>query len=88
VNGTEKSPGTKVFCLSGHIQKPGVVELPLGTTLRELIYTHGGGIRDGKGFKAVMLSGAASVVLKVDDALLDTPLDYESVAAKGAMRCR
>ncbi len=85
VNGTEKSPGTKVFCLSGHIQKPGVVELPLGTTLRELIYTHGGGIRDGKAFKAVMLSGASSVVLKVDDALLDTPLDYESVAAKGAM---
>jgi NADH-quinone oxidoreductase subunit F len=84
-NGTEKSPGTKLFCLSGHIAKPGNVELPLGTTLRELIYTHGGGIRDGKGFKAVMLSGAASVVLKVDDALLDTPLDYESVAAKGAM---
>ena len=85
LNGTEKSPGTKVFCLSGHIQKPGVVELPLGVTLRELIYTHGGGIRDGKAFKAVMLSGASSVVLKVDDALLDTPLDYESVAAKGAM---
>jgi NADH-quinone oxidoreductase subunit F len=84
-HGTEKSPGTKLFCLSGHIARPCNVELPLGTTLRELVYTHGGGIRDGKGFKAVMLAGASSVVLKVDDALLDTPLDYESVAAKGAM---
>jgi NADH-quinone oxidoreductase subunit F len=84
-HGTEKSPGTKVFCLSGRINKPGNYELPLGTPLRELLYTHGGGIPGDKAVKAVMLAGASSVVLPVDDSVLDMALDYESVAARGAM---
>ena len=83
--GTEKSPGPKVFCLSGRVKNPGNSELPLGTPLRHLIYDLGGGILGDKQIKAVMLAGASSVVIPVDDALLDTPLDYESIAAKGAM---
>lgn len=83
--GTEKSPGTKVFCLSGHVKKPGNYELPLGATLRTLIYEHGGGIADDKAVKAVMLAGASSAVLQATDEILDMPLDYESVQARGAM---
>jgi NADH-quinone oxidoreductase subunit F len=84
-NGTEKSPGTKIFCLSGHINKPGNYELPLGTTLRTLLFEHGGGIPGDKKLKAVMLAGASSVVLDGGkDDILDMPLDYESTAAKGA----
>ncbi len=83
--GTEKSPGTKIFCLSGRINKPGNYELPLGVTLRELLFTQGGGLPGNKKVKAVMLAGASSVVLPVDESVLDLPLDYESVAAKGAM---
>jgi len=84
-NGTEKSPGTKVFCLSGHVNKPGNYELPLGVTLRTLIYEHGGGLPGDKKPKAVMLAGASSTVLATTDDILDMALDYESVAAKGAM---
>jgi NADH-quinone oxidoreductase subunit F len=84
-NGTEKSPGTKIFCLSGHVNKPGNYELPLGVPLRTLIYEHGGGISGDKKPKAVMLAGASSTVLAMTDDILDMPLDYESVAAKGAM---
>ncbi|MCS6951116.1 MAG: hypothetical protein NZ520_11710, partial [bacterium] len=60
-------------------------ELPLGVPLRELLFTHGGGVPGGKKIKAVMLTGASSVVLPVDETILDMALDYESVAAKGAM---
>ena len=83
--GTEKSPGRKVFSLSGNVNRPGNYELPLGVTLRELIYTHGGGVPGDKKVKAVMLAGASSSVLAVTDDILDTALDYEAVAAKGAM---
>jgi NADH-quinone oxidoreductase subunit F len=83
-NGTEKSPGTKVFSLSGNINKPGNYEMPLGATLRTLIFEHGGGIPGDKKVKAVMLAGASSVVLEAKDDILDMPLDYESTAAKGA----
>ncbi len=82
--GTEKSPGTKVFCLSGHVKNPGNYELPLGTTFRHLIYELGGGIPSGKGVKAIMTAGASSSPLPGGDDILDTPMDYESVAAKGA----
>ena len=82
--GTEKSPGTKVFCLSGHVKNPGNYELPLGTTFRHLIYELGGGIPSGKGVKAIMTAGASSSPLTGGDDILDTPMDYESVAAKGA----
>ena len=60
--GTEQSPGTKVFCLSGHVNKPGNYELPLGTTFRELIYEHGGGIPDGKAIKAILPLSSAALV--------------------------
>ena len=82
--GTEKSPGPKIFCLSGHIARPGNYELPLGTTFRELIYTHGGGIPGGHRLKAIMPAGASSSILAASDAVLDTPMDYESVAALGS----
>jgi NADH-quinone oxidoreductase subunit F len=83
--GTEKSPGTKVFSLSGCVQKPGNYELPLGTTFRELIFTHGGGMRDGHKVKAIMPAGASSSLIVADDKALDTPMDYESVPSVGAM---
>jgi NADH-quinone oxidoreductase subunit F len=82
--GVPNSAGTKVMCLSGHINKPGNYEFPFGITLREVLMTHGGGIRDGKKVKAVMLSGASSVVLPTTDDILDMPLDYDSTAKKGA----
>jgi NADH-quinone oxidoreductase subunit F len=83
--GTEKSPGTKVFSLSGNVAKPGNYELPLGTTFRELIFTHGGGIPGGKKVKAIMPAGASSSLIVADDKALDTPMDYESVPSVGAM---
>jgi NADH-quinone oxidoreductase subunit F len=83
--GTEKSPGVKIFCLSGNVNKPGNYELPLGTTFRELIYTCGGGIPEGRKIKGIMPAGASSSIIKVsEDKILDTPMDYESVAAIGS----
>jgi NADH-quinone oxidoreductase subunit F len=81
--GTEKSPGPKIFCLSGNVQKPGNYELPLGTSFRHLIYDLGGGVPGGKKVKAILTAGASSSVLTGGDDILDTPMDYESVAAKG-----
>jgi NADH-quinone oxidoreductase subunit F len=82
--GTEKSPGVKVFSLSGCVNKPGNYELPLGTTFRELIYTHGGGLPEGRTIKAIMPAGASSSLITADDKALDTPMDYESVAGLGS----
>jgi NADH-quinone oxidoreductase subunit F len=82
--GTTKSPGSKIFCLSGNVNCPGNYELPLGATFRELIFTHGGGIPGGRQIKAIMPAGASSSIIKVTEALLDTPMDYESVAAIGS----
>jgi NADH-quinone oxidoreductase subunit F len=82
--GTEKSPGPKVFCLSGCVVRPGNYELPLGTTFRELIYKYGGGIPDGRRIKAILPAGASSSILPATDAILDTPMDYEAVAAAGS----
>lgn len=76
--GTEKSPGIKIFSLSGNINRPGNYELPLGTTFRELIFNHGGGIPGGRGIKAIMAAGASSTIILADDRALDTPMDYES----------
>jgi NADH-quinone oxidoreductase subunit F len=81
--GTEKSPGTKIFSLSGNVNKPGNYELPLGTTFRELIFTHGGGIPDGKSIKAIMPAGASSSMVVANDEALDTPLTYEDVPNVG-----
>ncbi len=82
--GTEKSPGVKIFSLSGHVNNPGNYELPLGATFRELIYTHGGGIPGGRKIKAIMPAGASSSLILANDEALDTPMDYESVPRVGA----
>lgn len=82
--GTEKSPGPKIFCLSGHVEKPGNYELPLGTTFRELIFKHGGGIRAGRKLKAILPAGASAPLLPGTDEILDTPMDYESVPQVGS----
>jgi NADH-quinone oxidoreductase subunit F len=82
--GTERSPGTKIFSLSGRINHPGNYELPLGTTFRELIYTYGGGIPERRKVKAIMAAGASSALIVATEAALDTPMDYESVPRLGA----
>jgi NADH-quinone oxidoreductase subunit F len=82
-SGTEKSTGTKIFCLSGHVNKPGNYELPLGISLRELIYEYGGGITDGLNLKAVIPGGSSVPVLTADK--VDVRLDYESLAEAGTM---
>ena len=82
--GTEKSPGTKVFSLSGHVERPGNYELPLGTSFRELIFEHAGGIPGGKRIKAVLPAGASAPILPATEEVLDTGMDYESVAAVGS----
>ncbi|MCI0520358.1 MAG: NADH-quinone oxidoreductase subunit NuoF [Chloroflexi bacterium] len=82
--GTEKSPGVKIFSLSGCVKRPGNYELPLGTTFRELIFTHGGGIPDGGKVKAIMPAGASSSLIIATEQALDTPMDYESVPSVGA----
>jgi NADH-quinone oxidoreductase subunit F len=82
--GTEKSPGTKIFSLSGRVKNPGNYELPLGATFRELIYKHGGGILNDAKIKAIMPAGASSSLIPASEAALDTPMDYESVPALGA----
>jgi NADH-quinone oxidoreductase subunit F len=82
--GTEKSPGVKIFSLSGCVNQPGNYELPLGTTFRELIYQYGGGIANGNQIKAIMAAGASSSMIVANDQALDTPMDYESVPSLGA----
>lgn len=81
--GTETSKGTKVFALAGKINNVGLVEVPMGTTLREIIYDIGGGIPDGKDFKAVQTGGPSGGVMTADD--LDTKIDYDSLKAIGSM---
>lgn len=82
--GTADSAGVKIFSLSGRVRKPGNYELPFGTTFRELIYEHGGGIMEGRPVKAIMAAGASSSMIVVDDKALDTPMDYASVRELGA----
>ncbi len=81
--GTETSKGTKVFALSGKIKNTGLIEVPMGTTLRELIFDIGGGVPDGKKFKAVQLGGPSGGCVPED--YLDTPIDYETLIELGAM---
>ena len=82
--GTEKSPGVKIFCLSGCVNHPGNYELPLGTTFRELIVGYGGGVPFGRKIKAIMPAGASSSLIVANNEALDTPMDYESVPRLGA----
>jgi len=81
--GTPTSKGTKVFALTGKINNSGLVEVPMGTTLREIVYDIGGGIRGGKAFKAVQSGGPSGGVLPAQ--FLDTPIDYESLTKVGSM---
>ncbi len=81
--GTERSKGTKVFALAGKIKRGGMVEVPMGITLRELIFDIGGGIKGDKKFKAVQLGGPSGGCLP--ESLLDTPVDYDSLVATGAI---
>ena len=81
--GTEKSKGTKVFALGGKVNNVGLVEVPMGTTLRELIYDIGGGIPNGKKFKAIQTGGPSGGCLTEKD--LDAPIDYDNLVAKGSM---
>ncbi len=78
--GIGKAGGTKIFCLSGDVLKPGSYELPMGTPLKDLIYTYGGGVLLGKKLKAVFTGGPSNTILTPKD--LDVPLDFESVRAR------
>ncbi len=81
--GTEKSKGTKVFALAGKINNVGLIEVPMGTTLREVIYEVGGGIKDNKKFKAVQTGGPSGGCLT--EKHLDTPIDFDNLIAAGSM---
>ena len=81
--GSEKSKGTKVFALAGQINNVGLIEVPMGTTLREIIYEIGGGIKNNRQFKAVQTGGPSGGCLTSKH--LDTPIDYESLMAAGSM---
>jgi len=81
--GTEKSKGTKIFSLVGKINNTGLVEVPMGITLKEMIYSIGGGIPDGKSFKAVQTGGPSGGCIPKD--LLETPIDYEKLKEVGSI---
>ena len=81
--GTEKSKGTKVFALGGKINNTGLLEVPMGTTLRDVIYTVGGGIPKNKEFKAIQTGGPSGGCLTAKH--LDTPIDYDNLVALGSM---
>ena len=81
--GTEKSKGTKTFALTGEVNNTGLIEVPMGTTLREIVFDIGGGIRGGKKFKAVQIGGPSGGCLTEEH--LDLPMDYDNLIAAGAM---
>lgn len=80
--GTEESKGPKIYSVSGHVKKPGNYELPLGTTIREIIYEHAGGVRDGHQLKAVIPGGASTPVITPE--YLDTPMGFETLPRVGS----
>lgn len=81
--GTERSPGTKTFALTGQVANTGLIEVPMGTTLRDVVFEIGGGLRDGKEFKAVQIGGPSGGCLTPEH--LDLPLDFDSLKKAGAM---
>jgi len=81
--GTEKSTGTKVFCLSGAINNVGLIEVPMGITLRSIVYDIGGGMKKGKKFKAVQMGGPSGGC--IPESLVDTPVTYEDIVQTGAI---
>jgi len=80
--GTEESTGPKIFCVSGHVNRPGNYELPMGTPLREIIYDHAGGVRYGRQIKAIIPGGASTALITAD--LLDVPMAFETLRAAGS----
>ncbi|MEK6795077.1 MAG: NADH-quinone oxidoreductase subunit NuoF [Spirochaetota bacterium] len=82
--GTERSPGTKLFCVSGHVNKPGVYEIPLGTPFMEFISEHCGGILGGRELKCIIPGGSSTPMLLPSE-VEDMTLDYESISSKGSM---
>jgi NADH-quinone oxidoreductase subunit F len=81
--GVEKDGGTRLICVSGPVKKPGVFELPVGTSLRSIIYEHAGGLRDGKTLKAVIPGGSSTPVLRADE--IDVAFDFDSLQKIGTM---
>lgn len=81
--GNPNSPGPKLYCVSGHVEKPGVYELPMGTSLREIIYDHAGGIKGGKKLKAVFPGGISTPLLPAD--CIDCAMDFVSMPKYGSM---
>jgi NADH-quinone oxidoreductase subunit F len=81
--GTEKSKGTKVFALAGKISKGGLIEVPMGTTIRDIVENIGGGVAEGRKFKAVQIGGPSGGC--IPEILADTPIDFEELASLGAM---
>jgi len=81
--GREKSGGTRLFSLSGHVNRPGLYELPLGIPLREIIYEYGGGIKNNNRLKAIIPGGSSSPVLKAEE--VDVNMDFDSIAKIGSM---
>ncbi|MFQ5894729.1 MAG: NADH-quinone oxidoreductase subunit NuoF [Nitrospinota bacterium] len=79
----EKNTGTRMYCLSGHVERPGIYELPLGITLREMIEEHAGGVRGGKKLKAVIPGGVSAPLLTAEEA--DVRMDFDSLARAGSM---
>jgi NADH-quinone oxidoreductase subunit F len=82
--GTPDAAGVKIYSLSGRVRKPGNYELPFGSTFRQLIYEHGGGVQDSRTVKAIMPAGASSSLIVANDKVLDTPIDYAAVRSMGA----
>jgi NADH-quinone oxidoreductase subunit F len=81
--GTPKNGGTRLFCLAGHLNKPGVYELPMGYNLKKMIYEVGGGIPNGRSLKAVVPGGSSTPVLLPEE--IDVAMDFDSVAKAGSM---
>ncbi len=81
--GTPRNGGTRLFCLSGNLEKPGVYELPMGYNLKKMIYEVGGGIQGGRGLKAVVPGGSSTPVLRADE--IDIAMDFDSVMKAGSM---
>ena len=81
--GTENSKGTKVFALTGKVQRGGLVEVPMGNSLRDVIFDIAGGIKDGRSYKAVQMGGPSGGCIPAD--LVDTPIDYKALSATGAI---
>ena len=81
--GTPKNGGTRLLCVSGHVNKPGIYEIPLGMNMKKFIYEVAGGIRGGKKIKAVIPGGSSCPLLKADE--IDIPMDYDSLAKAGSM---